>query len=312
MKTILLFISTAFTIVSCSESRESSTPISFKSQKEKLSYILGSMNAKSSLNSNEKSMRASLMQLDKDEMIKGFNENLNSKSAEDCMQTMQNLFGPNYMDFNKKYLKEGSVCLGRLTAYAFYSDLKKIGALDQLNMAMVKRGYADGLYKRDTTINEQVMRQMMNDFFVNINESNGLKMMAKAKKLPGSKVYPNGIIINTIKEGNGPLISLQNDVKVHYTLTSALGDTLETSRVPNQTGKIEPLPVNVGGGIIEGWSFALQNMKKGGVYKVFIPWQMAYGEQQGRQSLCFDMEIMEIGKSGSFIQAQLPTNGNMR
>jgi FKBP-type peptidyl-prolyl cis-trans isomerase FklB len=105
---------------------------------------------------------------------------------------------------------------------------------------------------------------------------------------------------------------LQNDVKVHYILTSALGDTMESSRMPNQLGKVEPLPVSVGGGIIQGWSFALQNMKKGGVYKVFIPWQMAYGEEQGRQSLCFDMEIMEVGKSGAFVQAQMPPNGNMR
>jgi FKBP-type peptidyl-prolyl cis-trans isomerase len=177
---------------------------------------------------------------------------------------------------------------------------------------MVKRGYADGLYKRDTTIKEQAMRQMMNEFIVKLNEANGSKMMANAKKLPGSKVYPNGIVIKTVKDGNGPLISMQNDVKVHYTLTSALGDTMESSRMPNQQGKIEPLPVSVGGGIIEGWSFALQNMKKGGIYKVFIPWKLAYGEEQGRQSLCFDMEIMEIGKSGAFVQAQMPPNGNIR
>lgn len=37
---------------------------------------------------------------------------------------------------------------------------------------------------------------------------------------------------------------------------------MESSRMPNQLGNIEPLPVSVGGGIIEGWSFALQNMKK--------------------------------------------------
>ena len=115
-----------------------------------------------------------------------------------------------------------------------------------------------------------------------------------------------------MKEGNGPLISMQNDVKVHYTLTTALGDTMESSRMPNQQGKVEPLPVSVGGGIIEGWSFALQNMKKGGIYKVFIPWQMAYGEEQGRQSLCFDMEIIEVGKLGTFVQAQMPPNGSFK
>jgi FKBP-type peptidyl-prolyl cis-trans isomerase FklB len=308
MKKLFFIISATLVLVSCSDSDESSTPISFKTQKDKLSYILGAINAKTITNSNEKSLE----QLDKDEMIKGFNENLTDKEADGCLESIQKLFGPNYQDFNKKYIKEGSLCMGRMTGYAFYADIKKLGALDKVNLAMVKRGYADGLYKRDTTIKEQAMRQMMNEFIVKLNEANGSKMMANAKKLPGSKVYPNGIVIKTVKDGNGPLISMQNDVKVHYTLTSALGDTMESSRMPNQQGKIEPLPVSVGGGIIEGWSFALQNMKKGGIYKVFIPWKLAYGEEQGRQSLCFDMEIMEIGKSGAFVQAQMPPNGNIR
>ena len=308
MKHILLILSVTFFLASCTDSKNEKTPISFKTQKDKLSYILGAINAKTITNSNEKSLE----QLDKEQMIKGFNENLNGNEADGCLETIQKLFGPNYQDFNNKYIKEGSHCMGRMTGFAFYSDIKKLGALNRINLKMVKLGYADGLYKRDTTIKEQVMRQMMNDFLVKLNEENGSKMMTKAKKIPGSQVYPNGIIIKTIKDGNGPLISLQNDVKVHYTLTTALGDTMESSRMPNQQGKIEPLPVSVGGGIIEGWSFALQNMKKGGIYKVFIPWQMAYGEEQGRQSLCFDMEIMEVGKAGSFVQTQMQTKGSLR
>ncbi len=308
MKKLFIILSVTLFIASCSDSKESGAPLEFKTQKDKLSYILGAINAKTITNSNEKSLE----QLDKEEMIKGFNENLSGKEAEGCLETIQKLFGPNYLDFNKKYIKEGSLCMGRMTGYAFYSDIKKLGALDQVNLAMVKRGYADGLFKRDTTIKEQVMRKIMNEFLVKLNEKNGSKMMAKAKLLPGSKVYPNGIVIQTVKEGNGPLISMQNDVKVHYTLTTALGDTMESSRMPNQQGKVEPLPVSVGGGIIEGWSFALQNMKKGGIYKVFIPWQMAYGEEQGRQSLCFDMEIIEVGKLGTFVQAQMPPNGSFK
>lgn len=308
MKYVALFFVAMAILQSCSDTNEDLKPIEFKTQKDKLSYVLGAINAKTIVNSNEKSLE----QLDKDAMIKGFNENLNSKSTEGCLQTLQKLFGPNYQDFNKKYIKEGSFCMGKMTGYAFFYDIKKLGGLNKVNLEMVKRGYADGLYKRDTTIKDQVMRQMMNDFLVSLNEINGTKMLDKAKKLSGAKVYPNGIIIQTLKEGNGPNISMQNDVKVHYILTSSLGDTLESSRVPNQQGRIEPLPVSVGGGIIQGWSFALQNMKKGGVYKVFIPWNLAYGEEQGRQSLCFDMEIIEIGRTGSFVQEQMPPGRSLR
>jgi FKBP-type peptidyl-prolyl cis-trans isomerase len=41
-------------------------------------------------------------------------------------------------------------------------------------------------------------------------------------------------------------------------------------------------------------------MKVGGKYRIFIPWNLAYGEQQGKESLCFLVELIAVGKEGSF------------
>jgi hypothetical protein len=41
-------------------------------------------------------------------------------------------------------------------------------------------------------------------------------------------------------------------------------------------------------------------MKVGGTYRLYLPWELAYGEQQGRESLCFVVELIARGKSGSF------------
>jgi FKBP-type peptidyl-prolyl cis-trans isomerase len=41
-------------------------------------------------------------------------------------------------------------------------------------------------------------------------------------------------------------------------------------------------------------------MKVGGKYRIFIPWNLAYGEQQGKESLCFFVELIATGKEGSF------------
>jgi hypothetical protein len=68
--------------------------------------------------------------LDKDLLCKGFNSNLNNNPTDDCLQTIQKLFGPTYQDFNKRYVKEGSLCMGKMTGYAFYSDIKKLGGLN--------------------------------------------------------------------------------------------------------------------------------------------------------------------------------------
>jgi len=121
MKYLSFIIFSSLMFFSCGEKKDTSKPIEFKNQKEKLSYILGAINAKTLSNSGE----ASFSQLDKELLIKGFNENLNGNSTEECLQTLQKLFGATYQDFNKKYVKEGSLCMGRMTGYAFYFDIKK-------------------------------------------------------------------------------------------------------------------------------------------------------------------------------------------
>jgi FKBP-type peptidyl-prolyl cis-trans isomerase len=52
--------------------------------------------------------------------------------------------------------------------------------------------------------------------------------------------------------------------------------------------------------VIPGWTIAIPKMKVGGKYRIFIPWNLAYGEQQGKESLCFFVELIATGKEGSF------------
>jgi FKBP-type peptidyl-prolyl cis-trans isomerase len=242
--------------------------------------------------------------LDKAQIIKGFNENLAGKPAEACLNTLKLLFGPTYQDFNPSYLKDGSLCMGRLTGYAFYYDIRKLGALDKINFTMVKKGFEDGLYKKDTSfLKDNQMRFIMNEFITSLNVENGNKMMEKAKKIPGVDVYENGIVIQTIKAGKGTNPGPTDDVKVHYILTSALGDTIQSSYEGDGMGNVEPVPLSLAGGVIPGWSFAIPKMKIGGTYRIYIPWNLAYGEQQGKESLCFLVELIERGPQGSFTQA---------
>lgn len=302
-----LILVSVLLIFSCENSEDKTSPIAFKNQKEKLSYILGAINAKTLSNSGE----ASFSQLDKPLLIKGFNENLNGKPTEECLQTLQKLFGPTYQDFNKKYAKEGSLCMGRMTGYAFYFDIKKLGGLNDVNLEFVKRGYEDGLYKRDTiNFKEKEMREQMEKFIVGLNEKNGDNMMAIAKKLKGAENFDNGITMQTLRPGKESQPTSTDDVKVHYILTSALGDTIQNSyTMKNEAGKIEPVSLQLNGGVIPGWSYVLPKMKKGGLYRVYVPWDLAYGEQQGRESLCFLIELIDHAKTGTFVKPQINPNG---
>lgn len=303
MKFFSIVVLLAFVVASCGN-KEAKYTVNFANEKDKLSYVLGAMNAKTISDSKTESFE----KLDKEEIIKGFNANLAGTPAQECLSTLQQLFGPTYQDFNPSYLKEGSMCMGKLTGYAFFYDIRKLGALDRVNMTMVKKGFADGLYKRDTSVlNLNSMRFIMSEFITGINVENGNKMLSKAKAIPGAQIFENGVVMETVLPGKGPNPSPTDDVKVHYILTSSLGDTIQSSYLGDGKGNVEPVPLALNGGVIPGWSFAIPKMKVGGKYRIFIPWNLAYGEQQGKESLCFLVELLERGAEGSFTKS-LKTN----
>ena len=107
MKKICLTLLPAILIcllsISC-ENKEEKYKVVFKNNTDEISYVLGAINAKTIVNSGTESFE----NLDMDAVIKGFKQNLNGTPAEACLSTLQLLFGPNYQDFNKKYVNDES------------------------------------------------------------------------------------------------------------------------------------------------------------------------------------------------------------
>jgi len=145
---------------------------------------------------------------------------------------------------------------------------------------------------------------MMKDFLVSINKKNGDKMMAAGKKRPNTRVIDGGIILETIQEGTGGSPTATDDISANYILTSAEGDTVESSfnyKIQNGTD----LPAMNLGEVIQGWTMAFQQMKKGGKYRIFVPWNLAYGEQRNCESLTFYVELNDFGPKGS-LKKEMP------
>jgi len=291
----LLTLSLGVLMNSCNvKSQESNVTTKLNNKKDSLSYILGATKAKSIIKSGVKVFE----NLDKTQIINGFNAKVETYSPDSCLMILQKLFGKNYQDFNKKYAKEGSLWMGKMTRYAFQSDMVRLGANDLINYDLVKKGFADGLNSKDGFLSDDVMRMTIQKFMIGLNEKNGANMMSKAKLINGAQVFDNGVVIETLIEGSGPMPGLTDDVKVHYILTSAIGDTIQNSyKMPNKENIIEPIALSLNGGVIPGWSFAIPKMKVGGTYRLYLPWKLAYGE---RESLCFVVELIARGKSGSF------------
>lgn len=124
----------------------------------------------------------------------------------------------------------------------------------------------------------------------------GLDFLAKNKDKQGVKVSASGLQYEIIKEGIGDSPKATDKVKVHYEGKLINGEVFDSSI---KRGEPVTFPLN---GVIAGWTEGLQMMKVGGKSKLYIPSELAYGEQ-GRPGailpnsvLIFDIELLEIIK----------------
>ncbi|MFI5204311.1 MAG: FKBP-type peptidyl-prolyl cis-trans isomerase [Flavobacteriales bacterium] len=100
------------------------------------------------------------------------------------------------------------------------------------------------------------------------------KFLEAASKEPGVTKTPSGLIYQITEPGKGALIQLEDSVKIHYTGKYADGEIFDSSegRAP-YSFKLTAI-----GSVIPGWVEALQLMKKGAKAKLWVPYDLAYGE----------------------------------
>lgn len=130
------------------------------------------------------------------------------------------------------------------------------------------------------------------------NLADGAAFLAENGKKDGVQTLPSGLQYQIIKEGNGEIPKSTDRVKAIYKGTLADGTVFDESKDGN------PTQFSVRG-VIKGWTEALQMMPVGSKWKLFIPGELAYGENGRRppigpnQLLTFDIELAEISKPAS-------------
>jgi len=117
--------------------------------------------------------------------------------------------------------------------------------------------------------------------------------LAANKKNPGVVTLDDGLQYLVLTDGSGAMPSGADTVTVNYRGTLIDGTEFDSSY---KRGQPASFPV---GGVIRGWTEALQKMKVGSKWKLFIPAELAYGES-GRPgippnaALIFEVELLEI------------------
>ena len=129
-----------------------------------------------------------------------------------------------------------------------------------------------------------------------VAKKDGEDFLAANKKRPGVTTTASGLQYEILKAGNGPKPTAKDKVKVHYHGTLIDGTVFDSSV---DRGQPIDFPVT---GVIQGWIEALQLMPEGSKWKVFIPYNLAYGERgQGAKigpfaALVFEIELLQVIK----------------
>jgi len=189
-----------------------------------------------------------------------------------------------------------SYALGTLMA----GNVKAQGA-DSLNSEALAMGIDDALNGRPLKVEQNeammvvqnYMQQAMTRKSAKAKEA-GQKFLAENKGKEGVVTTASGLQYKVITQGNGKQPVATDRVTVHYTGTLIDGTVFDSSVKRGQ-----PATFSVGG-VIRGWTEALQLMKEGDKWMLYIPYELAYGERgSGSQippfsTLVFEVELIKV------------------
>lgn len=127
------------------------------------------------------------------------------------------------------------------------------------------------------------------------NIAAGKKFLAENGNNKSVYTLPSGLQYRILKSGNGKKPKATDRVKVHYTGTLIDGTKFDSSY---DRGTPIEFPLQQ---VIPGWTEGLQYMDEGSKYMLYIPYNLAYGEQEagmipGGSTLIFEVELLEILK----------------
>ena len=178
----------------------------------------------------------------------------------------------------------------------------------EINVDALAQGIRDAL-SGNSALTEDEIQSVMTEFqtrqvekqqermakLSKTNTEDAIQFLSENKSKPGVITTKSGLQYKVIKRGSGSISPKATDtVVVHYKGTLIDGTEFDSSYKRNQPATF---PVN---GVIKGWTEALQLMKVGDQFTLYIPANLGYGEQGAgpmigpNQLLIFEVELKEI------------------
>ncbi len=178
-------------------------------------------------------------------------------------------------------------------------NMKQQG-IDEVNTALIAQAIDDALSGKEVLLYPDEAQLCLNNFVREkraekeaANKAEGENYLVENSKDPEVVVLPSGLQYKVLVEGDGPMPLPTDKVRTHYHGTLIDGTVFDSS-----VEKGEPISFNVNG-VIKGWQEALPLMKVGSKWRLFIPYNLAYGARGSRSigpyaTLVFEVELLDI------------------
>jgi FKBP-type peptidyl-prolyl cis-trans isomerase FklB len=194
--------------------------------------------------------------------------------------------------------------IGYLFGLTFGEQMHNVGITDQVPVDALSRGLKEGLQGTKSTPAErqqvqEFVRSTMEAAIVR-NESAAKDFLARNGREKGVTTTASGLQYRVILAGDAKAapISPTDSVTVQYR-----GKLLDGTEFDSTYARGMPASFTVNG-VIRGWQEALVLMKPGAKWQLFVPPDLAYGENQkpgipGGSLLIFDVELISVKSTGA-------------
>ena len=173
---------------------------------------------------------------------------------------------------------------------------------EDINLDNFEAGIKDVLEKElEPKITDNQAQAIINSYFSKKQQKQsesvieeGINFLRENGKREGVTTLASGLQYEVIDDGTGPKPTIEDNVTTHYHGTLIDGTVFDSSV---DRGEPASFPV---GGVIKGWTEALQLMAVGSKWKLYVPYDLAYGERgAGPQigpysTLIFEVELISI------------------
>ena len=210
-------------------------------------------------------------------------------------------FNSNAQKVKKVKLETENDTLSYAFGISIAENLKKQN-IENLNPMAIARAFYD-IYNKKEKMSAEDANQLIQSHFEKQEEMKhkeivevGKKFLAENSTKEGITTLESGLQYKVLKEGTGNSPTSEDKVKVHYEGTLIDGTKFDSSYDRN-----EPAVFGVTQ-VIKGWTEALQLMKEGSVWMIYLPADLAYGSRQAGENikpfstLIFKVELISIEK----------------